>query len=177
MEQSMHVQKHFLPLQNEYHGVKRYCSFHLSHNWNSTSPQIAQKKQGVVFTLFELVIWRIEVSILIWTIIDTAKDNGDCTNIRKKRQRNCSYSGNKQKRKICDLASDLPHAIVLSESFKWLCYGLNTRFRVHFTLKKYNHFLFCALMKRVEINPISFGKEVLMQHTIMCCHCVKTSHK
>ena len=39
--------------------------------------------QGVASTLFELVIWRLEVSIRIWKIIDTAKDNGECTNIRK----------------------------------------------------------------------------------------------
>lgn len=55
------------------------------HIIETAHPPNCTKKQGVVFTLFELVIWRIEVSILIWTIIDTAKDNGDCTNIRKKK--------------------------------------------------------------------------------------------
>lgn len=43
--QSMRVQKHFLPLQKECCGVKRYCSFHLSQSWNSTSPKL-QKNAG-----------------------------------------------------------------------------------------------------------------------------------
>lgn len=38
--QSMCVQKHFLPLPKEYHGVKRCCSSHLSQGWNNTAPQL-----------------------------------------------------------------------------------------------------------------------------------------
>lgn len=45
------------------------------HRAETTQPHNCMKMQGVGFALFKLVIWRIEASILIWKIIDTAKDN------------------------------------------------------------------------------------------------------
>lgn len=90
----MHAQKHFLPLQREYCGVKS-IGLSIYHRIETAHPQNCMKMQGVVFALVELVICEIEVSILIWKIIDTVKDNGDCTNVR---DRNCSYSPNKQKK-------------------------------------------------------------------------------
>lgn len=55
--------------------------------------------QGVAFTLFELVIWRMEVSSLIWKIIETEKDNGDCTNIRKKKTEKLQLFSEQAKKK------------------------------------------------------------------------------
>lgn len=95
------------------------------HRIETAQPQNCRKMQGVAFTLSELVIWRIEVSSLIWKIIDTAKDNSDCTNIRKK-DREIAVIQWTSKKKIRDPASDLFHAIVFFESFKCLCYTLNS---------------------------------------------------
>lgn len=110
--QSICVQKHFLPPPKEYRGVERYCSFHPSQGWNSTSPQLHENAGcGLCF----IQTCHLENRGLNSNMENHRYGKGQWWLWEHKRQKLQSFTELAKKRRW-DLASDLFHAIVLSWS-------------------------------------------------------------